>query len=471
MSARCEDGNEIRARGLDETKTTIMTKSAVRHITRRAAGASLAGALFVTLFSAPLPAHAGAVGVSPISLSYNEALRGSSQVQTLLLSNEPSSGDSGTLAFSMKAQGEVAPWVSFLPLGDDRPRDVFQVVERETEAIRVVVKVPVDTPNRSYSGTLFIEAARTNAVVKPGSAGVGTAAEIPVTVSVNGVERRGSVVRDFLVEEAEVGLKQRFTAKITNTGNVSVAAQLDTTILRGGAEVATLTTKDQNFPVFPGVDGDVTIDWDTAEQLGGDYIAKLTVSDVSGIKPAVIGTKTVPFRLEPRGTFTRSGEFTDFILLNPPAKGELLVAEATFLNSGKIPTQAILDSDILLNGKLIKNVQSLPRTVRPGQTGRITVSIDSLLEGKYTIKGRINYDGEVSDDRELAFEVGGSGASAAGPTAGPTVAATSSSSSSSSSSSTSSVPFIAGGGAAVIGAAGAAFLVGRRKQAKGSAPK
>ncbi len=422
--------------------------------------------MLIAVVSAPVPARAGAVGISPISLEYKEALRGSSQVQTLRLSNEPSSGDSGTLAFSVKALGEVAPWVSFLPLDDDRPRDVFEVVERRTEAIRVVIKVPADTPNRAYTGTLFIEAARTNAVVKAGSSGVGTAAEVPVTVSVNGVERRGAVVRDFLVEDAEVGLPQRFTAKIANTGNVSVAAQLDTKISRGGSEVATLTTKGQNFPVLPGVDGDVHLDWETAEQLGGDYTATLTVTDTAGLKPLVIASKTVPFRLEPRGTFTRSGEFTKFVLLNQPAKGELLVAEATFLNSGKIPTQAILDSDILLNGKLIKNMQSLPRTVRPGQTGRITVSIDSLQEGKYTIKGRINFDGEVSDDRELAFTVnssGSSGAAVVGPTAGPTEAATSSSSTSSTSS-TSSVPFLIGGAAAVLGAAGAAFALGRRKR-------
>jgi hypothetical protein len=436
-----------------------------RHKIRNMAGSALAGALLIALCSAPLPAQAGAVGISPLSLDYQQALRGGSQVQTLLLSNQPSSGNPGTLAFSVKAQGEVAPWVSFLPVDNETPQTIFEVPQAETKVIRVIVKVPTDAANRLYNGTIFIEASDKATKAQAGQVGVGTAAELPVTISVNGVERRESTVRDFLVEPAEVGLKQRFTAKVSNTGNISVASELDVKIKRGDTDVATLSTKGQNFPILPGVDGDVTVDWDTAEQLGGDYTATLTVSDIAGSQPKVIGTKAVPFRLEPRGTFTRSGEFTKFILLNPPAKGELVVAEATFLNSGKIPTQAILDSDISLNGKLIKNVQSLPRTVRPGQTGRITVSVDSLEEGTYTIKGRINYDGEVSDDRELTFKVSGAGASAAGPTAGPTAAA------SSSSSSTSSVPFIAGGAAAVLAAAGAAFLVGRRQRAKGPAPK
>jgi hypothetical protein len=427
----------------------------------RLIGIVFAGVLTTVLCSTPLPARAGAMGISPLSLRYDQALRGGSQVQTILLSNQPSSGNPGSLAFSVKAQGEVAPWVSFLTLDDETPRTIFEVPQTQTTVVRVMVNVPSSAANRLYNGSIYIEATDPKAVQKPGESGVGTATELPIAIAVDGVERREAAVRDFLVEPAEVGLKQRFVAKVANTGNIAVASQLDVTIKRGGKDVTSLSTEGQNIPILPGVDGDVTVDWDTAEELGGDYTAALTVSDIAGDKPKVLGTKTVPFRLEPRGTFTRSGEFTKFILLNPPVKGELLVAEATFLNSGKIPTQAILESDISLNGKLVKTVQSLPRTVRPGATGRITVAVDSVEEGNYTIKGRINYDGEVSNERELKFALGADSSIAAGPSAGPTTTAPAAVTKSSS---PSSVPYLVGGGAAVISAAAVAFVLGRRKR-------
>jgi hypothetical protein len=357
------------------------------------------------------PAQA-AVGISPVTLDFNDALRGGTFVQTLQLSNESSSdpgaiaGDSKLLRFTVKAQGETAPWVHFLGQEDPVEKSFFEVAKNERVIVRVKVDVPPDTPNKQYKGSIFIEALTVDAEASVDSGtNVASAADIPLTVNVGGTQRRSASVEDYNVDIAEVGMKQRFSAKIRNLGNVSVAAQLNVTLSRAGAKVATLSSVGQNFPVFPEQDGSVHLEWDTVEQRSGDYNARLTVLDVSGSAPVSLGTKDVDFRLEPRGTFTRSGQFTDFVAKNLPEKGGLAVAEARFLNTGKIATNAVFDGGISLNGKLIKSVRSLPRSVRPGETGSIDVTFDALDSGSYEIVGKVNYDGEITGEKSLQMLV------------------------------------------------------------------
>lgn len=366
---------------------------------------SLGIGLLLAVALSPMPARAGAVGISPLSLEYVDALRGSTVVQTLQLSNEPSDGDSGTLSYALSAKGEIASWMTFLPLEGLKPLSKLEVAESKQAFVRVVIAVPAGSANRTYTGEVFIEGTTVGVAAKPGSVGVGTAQNVPVTVKVGGVERREAAVEDFSVDKSEVGLKQRFTAKIQNTGNVAVASELEVIISRDGKEVTTLSTKGQNFPVFPSVSDSVFAEWDTSEQLGGAYEAVFKVTDVAGLTPKVLGAKSLPFRLEPRGTFTRSGEFTTFELLEKPVQGDAVYAEGGFLNAGKIPTNAVLDSKVYFKDKLMKAVQSLPRTVRPGQTGKIGVLFNAVDAGPYTIKAAFNYDGEVTDERELKFEV------------------------------------------------------------------
>lgn len=351
------------------------------------------------------------VGIAPVNLQFDEALRGGTYEQSLQLSNEPSTGagaggDAKLLEFTVKAQGETAQWITFFPPESETPQTSFKVAKGDRLNVRVRAKVPGEAANRAYKGTVFIEAVG----IDPESVGqagsnVGTAAEIAVTINVGGTERREATVSDFVIDNAEVGLKQRFTAKIRNSGNVGVTAQLDVKVTRAGADSVLLTSAGNNFPVFPAQDGAVFIDWDTSEQLGGAYNAEFKVSDLSGVTPIVLGTKTIPFRLEPRGTFTRSGEFVGLTLKNLPEAGGLIVAEALFSNSGKIPANAIFDGEISLNGKLVKSIQSLPRTVRPGETGPINITLDAAAAGDYRISGKINFDGEVSPEKVLEFTV------------------------------------------------------------------
>jgi hypothetical protein len=375
--------------------------------------ASLLAIAASTVVMSASPAHASGVGISPTTLEYNEALRGGTFVQTLLLSNEASkagtpgsTGDAKLLKFDLETKGETAKWITFVSPDNPTPTTTFKVAKGQRAQVEVQVRIPKDAPNRPYVGSVFISAQEVSDGVLTSGAGVSTAADIPVTINVGGQERRAATVGDFIVDNGEVGLLQRFRAKVLNTGNVSVAAQLEVALTREGKEVTTLTSAGQNFPVNPLQDGEVFIDWPTAEQLGGAYNAKFTVSDVSGPTPIILGKNDVEFRLEPRGTFTRTGTFNSIKVLEVPEVGGLAVVEGTFTNTGKIDTNAIFDGQVMLNGKLTKSQQSLPRTIRPGETAAINLSFDAPTAGTYTLVGKINFDGQLSEEKSVEVVVG-----------------------------------------------------------------
>ena len=403
----------------------------------------------------PGVASAG-VGIAPTSLTYDDSLRGGVFLQSLLLSNEPSTlpnaKDAKLLKFSVKSRGEVAPWVSFAIDGKPEAGRELAVPISGRIVLQVLVRVPADAPNRGYSGNLLVEAQdAANSAIGSG-AGVSTAAEIPLLVNVGGTERREAKVSDFVVPVGEVGAKQRFEARIANSGNVSVAAQLDVSVTRNGSSVVELSSKGNNFSIFPAKDDSVFVEWDTAEQLVGGYVATMTARDVSGPSPVVLGTRTVPFRLEQRGTFTRTGEFVSLVLTDKPdASGGLAVAEAKFFNTGKIEASAVFDGKLSLNGKLIKEIQSLPRAVAAGVTTPLGISFEATKNGDYRLEGSINFDGQVTKSRSFEFNVAGDGATVSERTVG-------------SSSSTSKLFGLMGGGLAVVGLGGLAFLRVRRRR-------
>jgi hypothetical protein len=201
-------------------------------------------------------------------------------------------------------------------------------------------------------------------------------------------------------------MDQRFEARVQNTGNVTIQARVDVRILRDGAEVASLSTEGQNFPVFAERDDLVFVNWPTTEQRAGGYTAEFTVVDVAGVFPVELGTATVPFRLEPRGTFTRAGRFDDLTLRNAPQPGGVAQIEAVFTNTGEIDVNSVFVGELYVGDELVRTVESRGRAARPGETVTIEVPIDVADRGDYRITGKIDFEGSITDDREVRFTAG-----------------------------------------------------------------
>jgi hypothetical protein len=360
-----------------------------------------------------LPVHVGSagaqgVGISPVHLQFRDALRGGTFVQSLILTNTDSQRGR---EFTLSAMGDVAPWIRFVEQGSDVAVTSLVAPASSRVTVGVTLQVPMDVANREYTGRIRViskEIADPGAE-EAGGTDVGIGGFVDVSVTVTGDERRGARLLDASVSKAEVGMEQRFEARVENTGNVTTQARLDVRVMREGEEVARLSTDGQNFPVLPEKDEVVFIAWPTVEERPGDYTAEFTVVDVAGAEPVEVGSVVVPFILAPRGTYTRAGTFDDLDLRNQPQPGGVAQIEAVFTNTGEIDVTSVFVGELYRGDELVGTVESRGRAVRPGETVVIEVPVDVQDDGEYRVVGKIDFEGSITDDREVRFSAGAGG--------------------------------------------------------------
>jgi MYXO-CTERM domain-containing protein len=200
-------------------------------------------------------------------------------------------------------------------------------------------------------------------------------------------------------------MEQRFTAIVQNDGNVRAIGLLDLTIVRNGVPVAELTSAGEPWVVQGGAIGPVEVVWSTTEERAGDYTALFAVEDVAGQSPIELGEREVPFKLEPIGTFTRSGVLADFSVVSEVGLDAPVVVEAAFTNTGEIETNAILEARLYRDDELVQVLQSLERATPRGETVPIGVGFEIDEPGPYRIEGLVNYDGFATETKSIDIEV------------------------------------------------------------------
>ena len=304
--------------------------------------------------------------MAPAYIEIEDRLRGGTYSERLILDN----ADSVDVEFALSAEGEVGEWVTFTsPEDRNEELTVVQLAAGRRTDVRVQFDVPRNVANGSYTGTVQVQSRRVGDGSGEGAgtgAGVGLGAQVNLSMQVVGTELRAGALVDARVEPTEVGMPGTFHATVRNDGNVQLRPVLTVAIVRNDEVVTELDTDDEFYPVDPEKQEDVIIDWDTSLQLGGDYVARFAVTDIAGGADRAIGELDVPFRLEPRGTFTRDGVLESLELVNQPELGGVAKLSARFQNTGQIETKAIFIGDLFVDGELVETIESRA----PRHTGR-----------------------------------------------------------------------------------------------------
>jgi hypothetical protein len=365
-------------------------------------------ALAIGGLALPATAHAG-VGVAPVIIEVDDALRGGRYVNTLILTN---TDDENAATFTVTPVGDIVDWIS-VSLTGEAPADTFVVPAGSRITVDVTIDVPAEAANSSYEGGL--EVLGSTGEVGDGAdddvaSGVQMGGLVLVTVDVTGTEKRAASVVDYQIANAEVGMDQRFSAIISNDGNVQAIGRLDVEIRRDGQTVAQLTTDGEPWVVLGGSTGPVEVLWPTSEQAAGDYTATFTVSDVATATPVELDVREIPFRLEPLGTFTRSGELVDFAIASQVGLDVPIVAAATFANTGEIDTTGVLQAKLYRGDELLAVTQSLERVAPVGENVTMSATFEISEPGTYRIEGQVNYDGELTETKAFDLEIDSAGA-------------------------------------------------------------
>lgn len=367
--------------------------------------------LLVALVSVPVSVSASGIGISPVELRFEEALRGGTYSRTLTLRN---TDPDHSARFEVAPEGGVAGWVDLTdPDGwSSTAADGYEILVAPSSVVQVAVtvRIPDTAPNGAYEGALEVLGSTVvdvDDVVDDGSTGAGVqlAGLVPIRIEVTGTQVYDARAADFVVDPAEVGMHQRLNAMIVNDGNVQVEPEVAVRILRDGDLVEELSSAGAGFPVGPSTTGRAFVEWDTTEHRAGDYLAEFEVVDVAGGMMADLGARTVAFRLEPLGTFTRSATLDGLVLREDPEPGGLAVFTSTFTNTGRIDTTGVIEGELYRDGELVDRPTSLGRAARPRETVAMDTSVRVAEPGQYRFVAALNYDGHVTDPLEVTFEV------------------------------------------------------------------
>ena len=352
---------------------------------------------FMLLRAAPVSADG--IGVYPAEVDFSDTLRGGEYFTSIGVINNGQ--DSRT--FSLEASGEIASWLSFVD-----PTDRTKALDHVTTSpgadghVDLRLTVPESAENGSYTGEV-----RTLSVVEGGKLqGSGSTlnlgASIEVKAVVSGKQRIEGKFLELAANDIEVGYPLRVTSKVQNDGNVRVLPQVHVDISTSAKVIGTIDTNDVAIP--PNEYRDIESQWDSNLAGPGDYLITTTVS-FPGVQ---LGQRTRQVRIVPRGSLTRQGSFESLTLANQVQPGSVARVVASFRNTGQVDALAVFSGEVYRDGKLVNSVTSLQRLVRRDEVQPLEALVELPVAGNYMIRGKVNFEGQDSDTRDLTFQVGSS---------------------------------------------------------------
>jgi hypothetical protein len=348
------------------------------------------------------PSGGAGIGIYPTAIDFEKTLRGTEYFRSIGVINAADSEQT----FAFEADGDAAPWLSLV-----NPQDTAQVLDTLAAAphdegrafLRLLV--PEGVPNGTYTAAVrMLTSVGEPGVGEGAGASVNVGAEIKVTLEVTGTQNIAGSFTDVATTDVEVGSPLRIRTTIQNSGNVQVNPQIGLEVADPTGAVVGQTT----FPgevVYPNETKVLVSEWDTAGQALGARVARVAVK----FGDLDLGSKQANFNILAVGTLTRQGTLEGITLENAPYAGVVAKIGAHFRNTGQIDTRAIFLGEVYYKSALIDTISTPERLVQQGQAVAFEAFVDVLDAGTYTVKGKVNYEGKETEEKELTFDVEGLG--------------------------------------------------------------
>ena len=174
------------------------------------------------VFSLIMPLFVSASGIISQSIEIEDAMRGQEVEELLSLVNTSDS----EIVFKLSAEGDIADWVSYKQSGDiERLITEITALSEEWAKARVFIRIPDDTPNGEYNGSLVALISPSSSEGDEGEFVVGIAQKFdrPVKIVVTDeeiVDFKATVMPEKYVVKKNTPLKIKMI--YTNNGNIAI---------------------------------------------------------------------------------------------------------------------------------------------------------------------------------------------------------------------------------------------------------
>ncbi|WOF15929.1 hypothetical protein F1737_04060 [Methanoplanus sp. FWC-SCC4] len=354
---------------------------------------------FLILLSVFICAFASAAGiaVTPSKMTIDNAVRGGEYENTIIVFNP---NDYPILA-EVSVSGDVANWVKVYN-ENDREEPVSEISIKESNLrLVVVVNVPDDAVNGIHNAKVNIETKSS----KDSSGNVGATLKVRATSSINvdvsGIEIKDGVCDYIKISDSEVDYPVPINFVFKNTGNVVISPEISVTVKKDGSIIDTFSKI--TVPVKPGVKEEILEEWENKGLESGDYVAVVAVS----VDGKVIKKEESDFKLIPKGTFSRQGEFKKLTYEGTATAGKITKIIGTFVNTGEISTKAKLAGEIYKDGSLDSTFETDDLMVSVLDTEDLVYYFKPEESGEYTVKAVVNYEGKKTDEKEVSLTITG----------------------------------------------------------------
>lgn len=346
-------------------------------------------------------ARADGLGFFPSELKVADGLRGQRYVTGSVIINQTPE----RRPFRLSGTGDVGPWISFAV--QSAPDEIKTEVVAEPNSrlpIIVYVSIPATASNGTYTGEVFME----NYAVEGQKSDFVQAFRQAVSVTVTGTQKLSLRLNSAVANNVEMGQILRIQADVGNQSNIDVAPTASAVVqpitpegTLSPAVVGKIRTEGDKIPA--GGQGKLLASWDTVGQPLGKYRATLTISS----QGQDFGVTAVDFQIVPVRSLVRAGSITSMVLVGVPPVGTIARVDITFANKGEGEVMAGFVGQVYLNGAIVSETAStIGATAAPNTSAVVSTFFRVDKEGKYTLRGKIHYDGAQTDEAVLEFQVG-----------------------------------------------------------------
>jgi len=325
-------------------------------------------------------------------------------VNSQLLTSEDEIIETAYLKVTNRGDSDVI--ANFELEGDIADKAVMDVTMKSNETIpagetqNVEVTFNVKTTG-AFEGKIYSYISAAEDTESEGaSSQVGIGLITNVLVNVRGEAPKGQV-QNITVNDAEINKPLHILTQFENEGNVSAEPLVKAEIFKNNISIDMVQTSDTT--IQKGNSGVIDLLWETTGQGTGEYLASVEVL----LGKETLATSDHTFSIVETGSLIKEGRLEGISLQNEAIPNEMIKVLSRFTNSGEVAVNAMFVGEVYKGDTMVSIVRSDPVVISPGKTQEIASYVNLGGSGEYTIKGHVNYEGLMTEDKSYSFSAEG----------------------------------------------------------------
>ncbi|MGM5484477.1 MAG: hypothetical protein ACQEP1_01240 [Nanobdellota archaeon] len=349
--------------------------------------------LIYAVFLILLVNNAMAIGlaINPVNINMTDLLRNGYAERDFRVST--STDEQLTIRRSLKHNATANDWISFEPNVTS-----FNISEGNPQRMTVIVEPPADVPNGVYKTLMRFRIDMDRDFEGQTSAIIETAVASRLSIEISDDEIVDCQVLSSNVENAEMGNEIDFDFRTINYGNVWLNPEVEIDVWNKDQSEIVKTVRKNKTEIGPTLRKEFTTSLSTDDLDIGQYFADVSV-EPCGFED------TMTFDVLEPGAMSVSGKLVQIKNKVWNNVGDDIEVKPIFKNTGEKDVSAVFKGDIMLDNKVVKNLESGNMEIESSETGEIPMTFSPEKPGRYKVKGRIYYEDKQSFEKSNVINV------------------------------------------------------------------